>query len=271
MSSLPFLDLNALHRSLADPTVPVYLYESIDSTNTEAKRHADCDGGPALYIARTQTAGRGRLGRSFHSPADTGLYLTLSFPVARPLDESVRVTALAAVAAAVAVETHTTVSPGIKWVNDLYLSGGKLAGILAESVISPDGSLRLLVGLGMNLTTAAFPEGLRAPAVSLFSPTEAHRATPALVGALAGTFAHSLLALADGRVSDVLPGQTSCLSFYRRHLCYVGKQVICTRGDTSFEGILLGVDDDFDLQVRTETGDVALHTGEISVRMREMH
>ncbi len=271
MTAHPFLDRSVLHAALGDMPVAVYLYDTVDSTNTEAKRYADRDCGPALYIARTQTAGRGRLGRSFHSPADTGLYLTLSFPASRPLDESVRITALAAVAAAVAVETHTAVSPGIKWVNDLYLGGGKLAGILTESVIRPDGAARLIVGLGMNLTTTAFPEDLRAPAASLFAPSEAHCATPALIGALAGAFARHLLALESGRVSEVLPGDTDCLAYYRRHLCYIGERVICTRGDISFEGIVLGVNHDFDLQVQTEAGLMELHTGEISIRRRETH
>lgn len=258
----------------------ISVLDEVDSTNTLAKATAATDDTPALILARTQTGGRGRMGRSFHSPADTGLYMTYAYTTAEPLTEAVRVTALAAVAAVSAMEALTDKRPAIKWVNDLYLNGGKLGGILTEAVTRPDGATRMIVGLGINLTTEHFPEGLRAPAVSLFGSADAHLATPALQGTLAGEIARRLAALLQGSASilqgsaSILRGDTTPpqgdvstpLAFYRAHLLYVGMPVLCTRGGESFEGVITGVSEDYALQLSVDGSPVTLSSGEISLR-----
>ena len=266
MQSLPFLDMSALTAALGSyaPAVAVTLYDSVDSTNTAAKGEAASAASPALYIARTQTGGRGRLGRSFHSPADTGLYMTVAYTTDRPLTEAVRVTAGAAVAAVSAIEELTVQRPYIKWVNDLYLDGSKVGGILTEAVTLPEGGNRMVVGLGINLTTTDFPDGLRAPASCLFPPAEAAAVTPALVGRLAGTITRNLLTLTEGGL-----WMPDCLDFYRRHLLYTGQTVRCTRGDEAFEGVVLGVQEDFSLLVEVGGTVRVLSSGEISVRVVE--
>ncbi len=266
----PFVDSRALTRALgrhAD-AVKVTVLDETPSTNSLAKADAHPDT-PSLYIARTQTGGRGRLGRSFHSPADTGLYMTVAYTTKRPLTEAVRVTAAASVAACSAIEALTGISPAIKWVNDLYLNGAKVGGILTEAVTRPDGSHRMVVGLGINLTTTEFPEGLRAPATALFPPDKAKTVTPALMGALAGAITRRLLDMVDPEEGGDFPlgmwGDT-CLDFYRRRLLYGGTRVVCTRGDACFEGTLRGVDKDYSLLVETDGDTVTLSSGEISLR-----
>lgn len=270
MTPVPHVDIPALTAALGHygDGIAVKIWEEIDSTNNIAKSESDADT-PALYIARTQTGGRGRLGRSFHSPADMGLYMTVAYTTNRRLSEAVRVTAAAAVAAASAIEALTKITPSVKWVNDLYLNGAKVGGILTEAVTRPDGAHRMVVGLGINLTTATFPEGLRAPATSLFSPCQAEAVTPALVGALAGEITRRLLDMTTPAGSADFPGGMwgeACLCDYRRRLLYKGTRVVCTQGSRSFEGTLLGVDDDYSLLVETETGTLTLSSGEISVR-----
>ena len=270
MSVSPWVDLPALSRALGsyEATLSVTVQDETVSTNTLAKADASADT-PALYIARAQTGGRGRLGRSFHSPADTGLYMTVAYTTKRSLTEAVRVTAAAAVAACSAIERVTDITPAIKWVNDLYLDGCKVGGILTEAVTRGDGSHRIIVGLGINLSTAVFPEGLRAPATSLFSPCQAEAVTPALVGALAGEITRRLLDMTTPQGDTDFPGGMwgeACLCDYRRRLLYKGTRVVCTQGSRSFEGTLLGVDDDYSLLVETETGTLTLSSGEISVR-----
>ena len=263
MPHASFLNSDSLRAALgiyAD-TVAVNLYDTVDSTNTAAKADAPAAASPALYVARTQTGGRGRLGRSFHSPADTGLYMTVAYTTDRPLTEAVRVTAGASVAAVAAVEALTDKAPAIKWVNDLYLRHAKVGGILTEAVTLPGGLTRMVVGLGINLSTTAFPDGLRAPAACLFPPEEAHLVTPAFMGTLAGEITRRLLELTEGG----LWGE-ECLAFYRRRLLYVGEAVLCTRGNESFEGVVRGVDENFALLVETDGVVRALSSGEISVR-----
>ena len=270
MTPTPHVDISALTHALGSyrDKVAIKIWEEIDSTNNVAKSEAEADT-PALYVARTQTGGRGRLGRSFHSPADTGLYMTVAYTTGSPLSEAVRVTAATAVAACSAIQALTRISPSIKSVNDLYLDGAKVGGILTEAVTRPDGSHRMVVGLGINLTTATFPEGLRAPATSLFSPHEREAVTPALSGALAGEITRRLLDMTHPAGSADFPNGMwgdACLDEYRRRLIYQGARVVCTQGSLCFEGILLGVDDNYSLLVETESGTVTLSSGEISVR-----
>ncbi len=262
MHKLDMTDLSsAIRRVLGAGDIAFRLYDTVDSTNSEAKRNALTDTCAVLYIARTQTGGRGRLGRSFHSPADTGLYMTLAYTTHLPLPSAVRTTALAAVATVSAVEALTDKRPRIKWVNDIYINGGKLAGILTEAVTLPCGNTRMLAGIGVNLTTATFPADLRAPAASLFeggSPVGAD-----FMGALAGEITRRLLYAVT---TETLSHGESCLNFYRRHLLYVGERVLCTRGHESFEGTVLGVNDRYGLVVEHSAGVSVLDSGEISVR-----
>ena len=241
-------------------TVAIQVFDTLDSTNSLAKSRAD-EAFPALYIARSQTAGRGRLGRSFHSPAHTGLYMTVAYTTREPLGEAVRVTALASVAAVGAIEALTDKRPSIKWVNDIYLDGYKIGGILTEAVTLEEGMHRMVVGIGINLTTTEFPEGLRAPASCLFSPSEAYMASTAFADRLAGEITRRLLEAVEG-----IAFPEDCLQIYREHLCYVGTKVFCTRGHESFEGILLGVDNDYSLLVSAGGETLALSSGEISIR-----
>ncbi len=244
------------------------VYDTVDSTNNAAKADASEDR-PALYVARAQTGGRGRLGRSFHSPAHTGLYMTVAYTTEKPLTEAVRVTAAAAVAAVAAIEALTDKRPAIKWVNDVYLNGRKIGGILTEAVTRPDRKHRMIVGLGLNLTTTEFPEGLRAPASCLFEGEDARLVPPELADSLAGEIARRLLELAEASPACPFPDGMwgeACLDFYRRHLLYRGEPVVCTRGGERFEGLLRGVSEDFSLLVEADREVLTLSSGEISLR-----
>ena len=255
----------------------VRLYDSIDSTNTEARRLISAispgeepHGGSSplpitLLAARAQTAGRGRLGRSFYSPPDSGLYMTLLYPLTQPLSQAVAVTAGAAVATLEAIRAVTGLVPGIKWVNDLYMDGKKICGILTEAV-TPAGSEQsayMLVGIGINLTTAAFPEGLRAPAGSLTDNLSPSATLPALdAGRLCGQIAHRLLTLLE---TDSLHSPET-LAAYRAHSILLGQPVLCTRGGQTFPALAMDITPSFGLTVRRADGCVeVLDSGEVSV------
>ena len=128
----------------------VYRYETVGSTNTELMalaRQGAAEG--TVVLARQQTAGRGRMGRSFQSPAGLGLYgsvLLRSSP-----EDAPRIPALAATAVRRAIRRSCGLSCGIKWPNDLVLSGRKVCGILAEALPGPEGSLWVVVGIGINV------------------------------------------------------------------------------------------------------------------------
>lgn len=104
-------------------------FESIDSTNTYCKRLlADGKGGEFLIIANNQTAGRGRQGKTFYSPSETGIYFSLVIRPDTSLQNAVTATTAASVAVCKAIEKLTDLKPKIKWVNDVYLNGKKVCG-----------------------------------------------------------------------------------------------------------------------------------------------
>ena len=125
----------ALQNAFAGEDISVFAYRELDSTNTEAKRLALGGGNaPAVIAAESQTAGRGRMGRSFYSPLQTGAYFSFLYQPSAGLDVAVSVTSAVSVAVAEAILALCGVQCEIKWVNDLYCNGKKVCGILCESV-----------------------------------------------------------------------------------------------------------------------------------------
>ena len=143
--------------SLLTSPAAVHLFDSIDSTNNEAKRRALTDG-VHLYASACQTAGRGRRGHDFYSPKDTGLYMTLSLPIRQVEANIQKLTCIAAVAVCEAITSLSDQQPRIKWVNDICIDGKKVAGILAELLTdAANRPVSAVVGVGLNLTTDSFP------------------------------------------------------------------------------------------------------------------
>ncbi|CAM3242792.1 biotin--[acetyl-CoA-carboxylase] ligase [Vagococcus fessus] len=105
-----------------------------------------------IIVSDCQSAGYGRFGRQFYSPRESGLYLTFTLPSRFKITEDDCLTFLAALAVAMEIEERTTQSPAIKWVNDVYLHGKKVAGILAESTFFPVGNQNLMIGIGINIS-----------------------------------------------------------------------------------------------------------------------
>ncbi len=235
----------------------LFLYDEIDSTNTEAKRYALSGGKcPAAFIADTQTSGRGRMGRSFYSPEGTGIYLSLLLPIHERSADVLRLTSAAAVAIRSAVFRMTGRDTKIKWVNDLYYNEKKIAGILCESFFS-DGYGFLTVGVGINLCTESFPPEIAHTAGSLSAEGEGLRQ------ALAAECVRELF-----RVWHDL-GAPYIMDEYRRHSAVLGKEITYTENGKSLAGTAESIDDCGRLYVRDGAG--TLHTlasGEISVKVR---
>ena len=157
--------IGALSKNLS-----INIYKTIDSTNTQAKLHAEwgrCK--DSIFIAREQTKGRGRLGRSFISQRNKGLYLSILLNKKLPPDFATHLTTYMAVIAARAIDSLTGLNTNIKWVNDIYAGGKKLAGILTEGKASDSGdSLEYaVVGIGINLSKQSFPDEVKAIATTV--------------------------------------------------------------------------------------------------------
>lgn len=245
------LDLTVL------PTAP--------STNALVREKANqgCPEG-CVIVACEQTAGRGRYGRQFFSPVDSGVYLSLLLrPTAYSPQQATCLTAAAAAAMCQAIEAVTGQQPGIKWVNDIFLRGKKVCGILTEAAVGLEtGTLNYMVlGAGVNLYPPAegFPEEIQPIAGSVLE-----RSCPEAKNRLVGEFLN--------RFWDFYahPECRTYLEDYRARSLAVGRNVTVLSAGKAVSAYAYGIDDDFRLLVRYENGDTeALSYGEIRIQLDE--
>ena len=239
--------------------------DEVDSTNTRIKQEyaAQKPDGFTL-IARQQTAGRGRLGRTFASPASDGLYLSVLLRPDLPPEQINFITTAAAVAVCRAIEAVAGFTPGIKWVNDILMHGRKLCGILVEAGFTGGGTLDYAVlGIGVNLRfdPAAHPEladiagGLADFAVREFTYAE---------------LAAAVLRELDRVYALLCAGDTAAvLDEYRCHLLGMGEIITVHGTDGPWQATCTGLDAQGHLLVENERGQHVLSTGEISIRLAE--
>ncbi|MFR7442920.1 MAG: biotin--[acetyl-CoA-carboxylase] ligase [Sellimonas intestinalis] len=193
----------------------------VESTNGLLREWADA-GKPegSVVIANLQTKGRGRFGRSFHSPADTGIYLSILLrPEQAEPTQASKITTIAAVAACEAVELVSNRRAQIKWVNDIYLDDRKISGILTEASVSMEtGSVEyVILGIGMNIYVPeeGFPEEIRESAGAIFDKKQNDGKNH-----LAAEFLNRFLSIYQGIKRE------DYVEEYRRRSLVVGREII---------------------------------------------
>jgi len=257
-----------LPSELADAVVAVYarlaplgsrfeFFPSIGSTNDVAAHHAAAgDHEGAVFVADAQTSGRGRRGRAWFSPAGAGLYVSTILRPSRSRDRD-RATLLTTMAAGVAlvegVTRATGLTPSLKWPNDLYVARRKLAGILAEGIADS-----VVVGYGINISTASFPAELGDRATSL--ETELGRGVDR-----ATVFAETLASLAS-RYDDLLSARFDAILDAWRVLApgAHGARVAWTTPAGERSGVTAGIDDQGALLVRCDGEIERIVAGELT-------
>ena len=235
-------------------------FEMIDSTNSFLKREAmdDAPHGSAA-VANCQSAGRGRLGRTFQSPADRGIYLSVLLRPNLPGETLLSATGMAAVAVSRAIKRTTGVQVGIKWTNDLILNGKKLAGILAETVVIGD-EIALVIGVGVNVhhRREDFEGEVADIATSL-----AMEGITVSRAALAAAMIEELYALGDALGGEI----GAYIEEYRRSCVTLEREVRLVWSEEQSKATALDIDEKFGLVVRFDDGSVTtVRTGEVSVR-----
>lgn len=240
--------------------IKIIEYDSVGSTNSEAKEYAlrSDDRATVLFIANEQSAGRGRLGRSFLSRRGQGIYMSLLYFTKENVQDAISVTSAAAVVVARAIEAATGKPMRIKWVNDIYDGCGKVAGILAESVSLGDVTA-MVVGVGINVGKADFPEELSSVASSIGEMGEGEKRKLAL-------------AIAEGILSHAEScHDRSFMDEYRKRSMLDGEYVELFRaGESVGCGRVLGIDDGGGLIILLD-GEIApkvIRTGEVSARKK---
>lgn len=242
----------------------IIVLPEVDSTNNYAKQIAQ-GGAPdgTVVLAETQTGGRGRMGRSFSSPAGLGLYLTVLLRPNLPAEALGSLTTLAAVAVCDAVEAVCGVRPGVKWPNDPVMDGKKLCGILTELSIEAESGMAdfVVIGAGVNVrqTPADFPPEVRETATSIFQQTGKTIRRAALAAEMISALSRIPAALQSG--------MESWMARYRADCVTVGRQVRVLRGQHAREAFADGVDEDGALLVTWDDGTRGrVFSGEVSVR-----
>ncbi len=271
-------------------------FKEIDSTNTYAKRIlAECgnlrdssgaltEAGKkyhkAIFIAEKQTAGRGRLGRTFVSPEKTGIYISVIYAPKGGITNPARLTACAAVAICRAIKNvicklpeGTSIEPQIKWINDIFVNGKKVCGVLAEGVANFESGMieAAVVGMGINIkkNTTAF-EGQLADVVGTLED-----ATSAKISRL------EIAAEIAGQVLKIFEEDASCeaahkaiIKEYKEASFLIGREltVYPLIGDekSSYKATATDIDDNAGLIVTLEDGSKrTLSSGEVSLKSNE--
>ena len=241
----------------------IEVHKKVVSTNTMAKERAalGAEHGTVI-IAEEQSAGRGRHGRSFFSPAGHGIYMSLILkPEKMGFGNPALVTIYTAVAGCEAIEHICKKSPQIKWVNDLFIDQKKICGISAETVMDLESQTMqwIVVGIGVNFTL----------------PTELPAELEQVVGAvyqsqgdvLPGVIRNHLAAEIVNRMLSPYYNQAETIEKYRQRLFILGKKIRVEGTTTPYEAIAIDIDDMGHLLVEDEAGERhLLSAGEISVR-----
>jgi len=244
------LSASAISRFLEIP-IPVYVMDTVDSVLNEAKRrYADSSGEPFLVVSDSQTTGRGRRGRPFYSPKGAGIYLALAMPMRFTMREAPTITAYAAVCVCKAIEALAGKQGRIKWVNDVFLDGKKICGILTEASTSLESGVieAVFIGIGINVNPCEVPEALR-DVIGFVNPGKPIR------NQLAAEITNSLFQFTQN--------QPTFLDDYRARSLSIGSRVRCTVGNKTFLATGTGIDSMGGLIVQTDKGETrTLHSGE---------
>jgi BirA family biotin operon repressor/biotin-[acetyl-CoA-carboxylase] ligase len=248
---------------------PAFFYESIGSTNAQAKIDAENGAsGGTLIVADRQTAGRGRRGRSWDSPAGINIYYTLILKPDFAPDKASMLTIVMAMAVAEGIQRTLSIKGetedaqvGIKWPNDIVINGKKVCGILTEMSIEKDYIQNVVIGVGINVREQEFAPEIADKATSLEAECGKKISRCALIGYIMEAFENDYAQFcANENLSQLLDRYNSMLVNMDREVC-----VLDPKGE--YNGTARGINEEGELIVETADGNIKqVYAGEVSVR-----
>lgn len=259
------LNESGVRRYLDDACSEMHIevLDCVGSTNDVIKELAakGAKEGTAV-VAKQQTGGKGRLGRSFYSPEDTGLYLSILLKPKMEITKVVRITTCAALAVCEAIEKATGRSPKIKWVNDVYLGGRKVCGILTEASLSVEngGVDHAVLGVGVNVyePDGGFPDEIKDVAGAVAGVRSADLKNK-LAGGIISSFMRYYKDIAQGGFRED----------YSRRLMWKGEEIYVISGENKTPCRMIDVDEECRLVTELPGGERRLiSSGEISIRKK---
>ena len=234
----------------------VHIFDNIDSTNSYCKKLAEdsCET-PVLVVADTQSQGRGRLGRSFFSPAGTGIYMSILQKTNELSVPCNLLTVAAGTATCTELRSLCDKDIKIKWVNDIFADGKKVCGILAEGIAATGDTHPSLavVGIGINVSTLDFPEDIKNIAGSV--NTE-------------GITRNDIISRVIKRFIKICKEYSpeELISEYKQHSLVLGKKICFVQNNKAYSGVAKDINIDGNLIVETtESETITLKSGEVSL------
>lgn len=254
--SVDILSADAIKSYLpADFFGDIVVKEITDSTNTDAARIAKDAPHGTVVIADAQTAGRGRLGKSFFAPKG-GIYMSVILKLGLAFSDAVLVTTAASVSVCKAIEAVSDVQPQIKWVNDILLDGKKICGISCEAVSSCEMIDSVILGIGVNFSAQEFPEELRDTAGVLFEKPTVSR--------------NQLIAeILKNILSDTKDlSSRNFIDEYRKRSAVLGKSIRYLENNVWSNAEAVGIDENGGLIILENEKRKTLVSGEITLRIK---
>lgn len=237
----------------------IHVFKSIDSTNNEAKKMAmsgALDG--TLVVSEEQTQGRGRRGKDFYSPANSGIYMSLVLRPKLSMEDITLITTGVSVAICRAIENLFPLKPQIKWINDIYIEDRKVCGILTEGVTDFEtGTIEaVILGIGVNFNTDNFPQDIQKKAGSLLSEKISKVSRNDLIAEIAKEVF---------RIMENIQDRTY-LNEYRERSWVIGNMVDVITPEETYRAKALDILESGALVVERENGKIEnLISGEISI------
>ena len=253
-----YFSKEAIQKHLTHPNLTVEVYDSVTSTNTILKQRGS-KGAPhgLILAAKHQTAGRGRMGRSFYSPDESGVYFSILLRPKLSPSDSLLITTAAAVACARVLERISQKNAEIKWVNDIYMDGRKVCGILTEAAFSVGKIDYAVLGIGINLAPPqnGFPEDIRQKAGSVFNYS-----TNDMRSLVVAEIINEFLT-----IYETIENRTF-IEEYRNRSMLDGMEINVLKSDTVTPATALYIDQDLTLVVRYNDGKIEhLSSGDVSI------
>ena len=243
----------------------LHYFNETGSTNIDAKRYAE-EGEPhgTTVVANMQSAGRGRRGRLWQSPAGSAIYMTILLKPRFIPDKASMLTLVMALSVADAIAEATGLSAGIKWPNDVVVNKKKVCGILTEMNVELDYIQYVVIGVGINVNNNSpeeFPEEIRQTATSLKIESGMQISRAALLERVLAHFEKNYNIFT--RTLDL----SALMEAYDSRLLNLNAEVRVLDPKGEYTGIARGIDPTGELLVEKENGEVVpVYAGEVSVR-----
>lgn len=257
------LSKQSISKYLKNRNMNIEVLKTVDSTNDYLKIKADKSEEGTTVISQEQTKGKGRLGKSFYSPSNSGIYMSILLKPRIHASKSLYITTAAAVAVSKSIDEITGENSKIKWVNDIFLKERKVCGILTEGSFDLEGGglSYAILGIGLNLTNPEndFPEDISQTAGTIFENNPPKDYKNKIIANIINNFFEYYYNLEDKEYLDE----------YKNRSMIIGENISIIHGNKLENALALDIDDEFRLKVEKENGKIEyISSGDVSIRKR---